>query len=444
MTEPSGGGMDDRHEREGTPPPLTKEQIEGHISGIKFIIKDYNRQNNADPIRLDFGTDNILLKEGRVARGKEVGKEDLSKPFKEPLTRRIIEFTGPKYIMPTNNHLWTVETGPRVFRMSLKIHTSWDPIISPDLAKRLLKQHNPKSFNEMMRRVDEFVRSEKKRCPQQELPPRESRTFTSLSFRQTRDVHQRFTFPTSKRNDKDNRRKLNHLMKDLSKSRKGSRQNPPPPPKKLKWKVICEAGVVDRVHPWKSCLNIVLKPCLLRHDWGASIDQIDTPQCKSVFITVLPEKRGANLFPRKKSEADINECSRIEYEALLAGLRIAKKAEGVKHRAEGDTFKKGYFSPDVETHGAQLVNEPLKGGAPDSKIQQMNTSVPTHKQRFMERANKATWKNQDQSRKGNKMPVWVDEATKCAKVLTETQFKQSNGETPSVNLWNEKRTSRPR
>ncbi|GKC03093.1 hypothetical protein Tco_0994703 [Tanacetum coccineum] len=101
MTEPSGGGMDDRNEREGTPPPLTKEQIEGHISAIKSIIKDYNRQNKADPIRLDFGTDNILLKEGRVARGKDVGEEDLSKPFKEilktPLTRRIIEFAGPEY-----------------------------------------------------------------------------------------------------------------------------------------------------------------------------------------------------------------------------------------------------------------------------------------------------------------------------------------------------------
>ncbi|GKA98366.1 hypothetical protein Tco_0826303 [Tanacetum coccineum] len=116
MTEPSGGGMDDRNEREGTPPPLTKEQIEGHISAIKSIIKDYNRQNKADPIRLDFGTDNILLKEGRVARGKDVGEEDLSKPFKEilktPLTRRIIEFAGPEYVMPTNITLYDGSTDP--------------------------------------------------------------------------------------------------------------------------------------------------------------------------------------------------------------------------------------------------------------------------------------------------------------------------------------------
>ncbi|GJS90453.1 hypothetical protein Tco_0773089 [Tanacetum coccineum] len=86
------------YERGETDPPLTKEQIEGHISAMKSIIKDYNRQNKADLIRLDFGTDNIPLKEGRVAKGKDIGEEDLSKPFNEklktPLTRRIIEFAG--------------------------------------------------------------------------------------------------------------------------------------------------------------------------------------------------------------------------------------------------------------------------------------------------------------------------------------------------------------
>ena len=109
------GGTDDQDNREGTP-TLTKEQIEGHISAMKFIIKDYNRQNKADPIHLDFGTDDIPLKEGRVAKGKEVGEEDLSKPFKEklktPLTRRIIEFAGPEYVMPTNITLYDGSTDP--------------------------------------------------------------------------------------------------------------------------------------------------------------------------------------------------------------------------------------------------------------------------------------------------------------------------------------------
>ncbi|GJS89967.1 putative nucleotidyltransferase, ribonuclease H [Tanacetum coccineum] len=284
MTEPSGGGMDDRNEREGTPPPLTKEQIEGHISAIKSIIKDYNRQNKADPIRLDFGTDNILLKEGRVARGKDVGEEDLSKPFKEilktPLTRRIIEFAGPEYVMPTNitrmapcqfvsdvysnldggargwfeslplnsinewyqlreafttrysirracykepheitkvvrranetlpafKERWTVETGlimgvPEV----MKISSFMDSIKSPELAKRF-SSNIPKTVDEMMRRVDEFVRAEEAYA-RTELPPGESRDIhRRLSFPTgPRDVHQRLTFPTSTRNDRDNR-----------------------------------------------------------------------------------------------------------------------------------------------------------------------------------------------------------------------------------------------
>ncbi|GKA36383.1 hypothetical protein Tco_0722874, partial [Tanacetum coccineum] len=306
MTEQSGGGLDDRYEREGTPPPLTKEQIEGHISSIKSIIKDYNRQNKADPIRLDFGTDNIPLKEGRVARGKDVDEEDLSKPFKEklktPLTRRIIEFAGPEYVMPTNitlydgstdpaDHLnrfsmaansgewpmpvwcrmfqqtldggargwfeslplnsinewyqlreafttrysirracykepheitkvvrranetlpafkerWTVETGlimgvPEV----MKISSFMDSIKSPELAKRF-SSNIPKTVDEMMRRVDEFVRAEEAYA-RTELPPGESRDIhRRLSFPTgPRDVHQRLTFPTSTRNDRDNR-----------------------------------------------------------------------------------------------------------------------------------------------------------------------------------------------------------------------------------------------
>ncbi|GJW19681.1 reverse transcriptase domain-containing protein [Tanacetum coccineum] len=306
MTEPSGGGMDDRDEREETPPPLTKEQIEGHISAMKSIIKDYNRQNKADPIRLDFGTDNIPLNEGRVARGKDVGEEDLSKPFKEklktPLTRRIIEFAGPEYVMPANitlydgstdpaDHLnrfsmaansgewpmpvwcrmfqqtldggargwfeslplnsinewyqlreaftnrysirracykepheitkivrranetlpafkerWTVETGlimgvPEV----MKISSFMDSVKSPELAKRF-SSNIPKTVDEMMRRVDEFVRAEEAYA-RTELPPGESRDIhRRLSFPiGPREVHQRLTFPTSTRNDRDNR-----------------------------------------------------------------------------------------------------------------------------------------------------------------------------------------------------------------------------------------------
>ncbi|GJS56331.1 reverse transcriptase domain-containing protein [Tanacetum coccineum] len=278
MTEQSGGGLDDRYEREGTAPPLTKEQIEGHILAIKSIIKDYNQQNKADPIRLDFGTDNIPLKEGRVARGKDVDEEDLSKPFKEklktPLTRRIIEFAGPEYVMPTNITLYDGSTDPadhlnrfsmaansgewpmpvwcRMFQQTLdggargwfeslplnsinewahpnetlpvqekmgtvetglimgvpevmKISSFMDSIKSPELAKRF-SSNIPKTVDEMMRRVDEFVRAEEAYA-RTELPPGESRDIhRRLSFPTgPRDVHQRLTFPTSTRNDRDNR-----------------------------------------------------------------------------------------------------------------------------------------------------------------------------------------------------------------------------------------------
>ncbi|GJR66368.1 hypothetical protein Tco_0012433 [Tanacetum coccineum] len=164
MTEPSGGGMDDQNEREGTPLPLTKEQINRHFRN-KVIIKYYNRQNKADPIRLDFGTYNILLKEGRVARGKDVGEEDLSKPFKEilktPLTRRIIEFAGPEYVMPTNITLYDGSTDPADH-------------LNPNIGRK-----------------------------EQGLV-RESFHLNSI-MNGPRDVHQRLTFPTSTRNDRDNR-----------------------------------------------------------------------------------------------------------------------------------------------------------------------------------------------------------------------------------------------
>ncbi|GJY42338.1 hypothetical protein Tco_0429608 [Tanacetum coccineum] len=48
--------------------------------------------------------------------GKEIDDEDLSIPFKEtlktPFTRRIIEFSGPEYSMPTNIALYNGSTDP--------------------------------------------------------------------------------------------------------------------------------------------------------------------------------------------------------------------------------------------------------------------------------------------------------------------------------------------
>ncbi|GJV73641.1 reverse transcriptase domain-containing protein [Tanacetum coccineum] len=85
MTSPTrGGDPEGQDDREGTP-PLTKEQIEGHISAMKSIIKEHNKRNKANPIRLNFETEDPDPKEDRIVKGREIDDEDLSKPFKETL-----------------------------------------------------------------------------------------------------------------------------------------------------------------------------------------------------------------------------------------------------------------------------------------------------------------------------------------------------------------------
>nr|GEY10910.1 hypothetical protein [Tanacetum cinerariifolium] len=104
-----GGGPEGVDDRDETP-PLTKEQIEGHVSAFKSLIKSHNRKNKGDRIRLDFKTVEAEIQGHTVVKGKEVMDEDLRKPFKEarrtPFTPRIIEFAGPKYKMPNNIKLY--------------------------------------------------------------------------------------------------------------------------------------------------------------------------------------------------------------------------------------------------------------------------------------------------------------------------------------------------
>ncbi|GKD90422.1 reverse transcriptase domain-containing protein [Tanacetum coccineum] len=111
-----GGGPELSDDREETPSPLTKEQIEGHVSALKSLIKSHIRKNKSDPIRLDFETTNIGPQVHNVVKGKEVLDEDLRKPFKEArrtaFTRRIIEFAGPEYKMPNNIKLYDGTTDP--------------------------------------------------------------------------------------------------------------------------------------------------------------------------------------------------------------------------------------------------------------------------------------------------------------------------------------------
>ncbi|GJR72747.1 hypothetical protein Tco_0085112 [Tanacetum coccineum] len=165
-----GGGPEGADDREETPPPLTKEQIEGHVSALKSLIKSHNQKNKGDPIRLDFEMVDTEVQGHNVVKGKEVTDEDLRKPFKKarrtPFTRRILEFAGPEYKMPNNIKLydafkerWTVETGfimgvPEV----MKISSFMDSVKSPELAKRF-SDKVPTTVNEMMERDTRPFRS---------------------------------------------------------------------------------------------------------------------------------------------------------------------------------------------------------------------------------------------------------------------------------------------
>ncbi|GJR98356.1 reverse transcriptase domain-containing protein [Tanacetum coccineum] len=167
-----GGGPENTNDLKGTPPPLTKEQIEGRVFALKSLIKSHNRKNKGDPIRLNFKTEDTEMQDYNIAKGKEVVDEDLGKPFKEarrtPLTRRIIEFAGPEYKMPTNIKLYdgTADPEDHLSRFASAansgewpMHSFMDSVKSPELAKRF-SDKVPTTVNEMMERLDDFVRSE--------------------------------------------------------------------------------------------------------------------------------------------------------------------------------------------------------------------------------------------------------------------------------------------
>nr|GFA45487.1 reverse transcriptase domain-containing protein [Tanacetum cinerariifolium] len=220
-----GGGSEGTDDRDETPPPLTKEQIEGHVSALKSLIKSHNRRNKGDPIRLDFELEDTEVQDHGIAKGKEVMDEDLGKPFKEarrtPLTSRIIGFAGLESKMPTNIKLYDGTTDPEdhlsrfasaansgdgsnvcldgysvrmacfkepyettkivrkaneslttfkerwMVEMSfimgvpevMKISSFMDSVKLPKLAKRFSNKV-PTTVNEMMERLDDFVRSE--------------------------------------------------------------------------------------------------------------------------------------------------------------------------------------------------------------------------------------------------------------------------------------------
>ncbi|GJU51995.1 hypothetical protein Tco_1221550 [Tanacetum coccineum] len=71
----------------------------------KSLVKEHNSLGNVSPIHLNFDEDRDTTETRTIVTGKKVGDTDLKRPFKETvktsLTRRIIEFAGPEFKMPT-------------------------------------------------------------------------------------------------------------------------------------------------------------------------------------------------------------------------------------------------------------------------------------------------------------------------------------------------------
>nr|GFC32363.1 reverse transcriptase domain-containing protein [Tanacetum cinerariifolium] len=114
------------------------------------------------------------------AKGKvKVGDEELSKPFKEvikcPFTRRIVEFSSPGHRMPTNAKIYdeTGDSEDHVGRFVGMGNKESGPCRSGagcfsklsmtkqehELSKRF-SNNIPKTVDEMLKRVDDYLRSE--------------------------------------------------------------------------------------------------------------------------------------------------------------------------------------------------------------------------------------------------------------------------------------------
>lgn len=93
-----------------------EEQIQSQITALKVLIKEHNTSGGTPikPIRLDF--EEAEPREAEAKKVEEKPVDDLAKPFKatskSPFTRRIIEFSRPKHLMPSNIKLYDGSTDP--------------------------------------------------------------------------------------------------------------------------------------------------------------------------------------------------------------------------------------------------------------------------------------------------------------------------------------------
>nr|GEV82598.1 reverse transcriptase domain-containing protein [Tanacetum cinerariifolium] len=225
--------------------PSAKEHIEGHLSALRSLLKEHNGRGNVSPIRLSFDNAKDRTRVWTVVTGAEVRDADLKRPFKEA---RIISVdsrprrtlvngpcrcgvvcsnkpwmgvrgdglrTSRKEALTggwnsgsiTFKERWIVETG-FITGVSevMKISSFMDAHKCPELAKRY-SDKVPKTMNEMMTRLDDFLRSE-------EAFAKHGATQRG-SVRSTQELRRQMEMALESG-------KLNHLIKDVRQRGRGN------------------------------------------------------------------------------------------------------------------------------------------------------------------------------------------------------------------------------
>ncbi|GJY14711.1 reverse transcriptase domain-containing protein [Tanacetum coccineum] len=228
-------------------PKISSEPLPAEsLLKITSLAKEHNSRGNISPIHLSFDDGEDRTRVRTVVTGKEIVGADLKRPFKEavktPLTQRIIEFAGPEFKKPTNIKLYDETTDPedhlsrflsaenssewpmpvwcRMFQQTLdgstrgwfenlsmgsiasslqlgvpevmKISSFMDAHKCPELAKRY-SDKVPKTVDEMMTWLDDFVRSE------------EAFASTELPKGEASEAFKKSTRPVSRREDRFHR-----------------------------------------------------------------------------------------------------------------------------------------------------------------------------------------------------------------------------------------------
>ncbi|GJW92972.1 reverse transcriptase domain-containing protein [Tanacetum coccineum] len=101
--------------------PFAREQIEGHLSALRSLVKEHNIRGNVSSIHLSFKDEEDRTKVWTVVTGKEIVDADLKRPFKEALYDGT---TDPedhlsRFSYATNSGEWPMPVWCRMFQQTL-------------------------------------------------------------------------------------------------------------------------------------------------------------------------------------------------------------------------------------------------------------------------------------------------------------------------------------